>query len=156
LETHPIGYYLDLERWDQKGLGIKINYVDPLNVGKGNDQVMTTIKNPDLFVSEESFDALAKDKSTSIKFTPTQVPKDVSAEKLSADAKQTNNAMLALIILQIVAQIALRGGMDDLWSMFFTLQIVCYLKFYGVIVPTNVATYRDQFVKLIEFNVFNP
>jgi len=121
LETHPIGYYLDLERWDQKGLGIKINYVDPLNVGKGNDQVMTTIKNPDLFVSEESFDALAKNKATSIKFTPTQVPKDVSAEKLSADAKQTNNAMLALIILQIVAQIALRGGMDDLWSMFFTL-----------------------------------
>jgi len=117
---------------------------------------MTTIKNPDLFVSEASYDALAKSKATSIKFTPTQVPKDVSEEKLNADAKQTNNAMLALIILQIVAQIALRGGMDYLWSMFFTLQIVCYLKFYGVIVPTNVNTYREQFVKLVEFNVFNP
>jgi hypothetical protein len=46
--------------------------------------------------------------------------------------------------------------MDDLWSMFFTLQIVCYLKFYGVIVPTNVNIYRDQFVKLVEFNMFNP
>jgi hypothetical protein len=46
--------------------------------------------------------------------------------------------------------------MTDLWSMFFTLQIVCYLKFYGVIVPTNVHVYRDQFVKLVEFNMFNP
>jgi len=36
-DTNPIGYYLDLERWDDKGLGIKINYIEPLNVGKGND-----------------------------------------------------------------------------------------------------------------------
>jgi len=125
-------------------------------VGKGNDQVMTTLKNPDLFVSASSGEALPSDAATSIKFSPTQVPKDVSEDKLNADAKQTNNAMVALIILQVVAQIALEGAMDDLWSMFFTLQIVCYLKFYGVIVPTNVNIYRDQFVKLIEFNMLNP
>lgn len=147
---------MDLENWDENGIDIKINYTDPLMVGKGNDQVMTTLKNPDLFVSASSGEALPKDAATSIKFSPTQVPKDVSENKLNADAKQTNNAMIALIILQIVAQLALKGGMDDLWSMFFTLQIVCYLKFYGVIVPTNVNIYRDQFVKLVEFNMFNP
>ena len=90
-------------------------------VGKGNDQVMTSLKNPDLFVSAASGEALPKDKATSVKFSPTQVPKDVSEEKLKADSQQTNNAMVALIILQIVAQLALKGGMDDLWSMFFTL-----------------------------------
>jgi len=147
---------LDLEKWDENGIGIKVNYTDPLMVGKGNDQVMTTLKNPDLFVSASSGEALPKDAATTIKFSPTQVPKDVSEDKLNADAKQTNNAMLALIILQIVAQLSLKGGMDDLWSMFFTLQIVCYLKFYGVIVPTNVTVYRDQFVNLVEFNVLNP
>lgn len=155
-ETNPIGYYLDMENWDENGIDIKINYTDPLMVGKGNDQIMTTLKNPDLFVSASSGEALPKDKATSVKFSPTQVPKDVSEDKLNADAKQTNNAMIALIILQIVAQVALDGCLDDLWSMFFTLQIVCYLKFYGVIVPTNVNIYRDQFVKLVEFNVFNP
>jgi len=155
-ETNPIGYYLDMEKWDENGIGIKVNYTDPLMVGKGNDQVMTTLKNPGLFISASSGEALPKEDATTIKFSPTQVPKDVSEDKLNADAKQTNNAMLALIILQIVAQISLKGGMDDLWSMFFTLQIVCYLKFYGVIVPTNVTVYRDQFVNLVEFNVFNP
>lgn len=155
-ETNPIGYYLDMEKWDENGIGIKVNYTDPLMVGKGNDQVMTTLKNPDLFVSASSGEALPKEDATTIKFSPTQVPKDVSEDKLNADAKQTNNAMLALIILQIVAQLSLKGGMDDLWSMFFTLQIVCYLKFYGVIVPTNVTVYRDQFVNLVEFNVLNP
>jgi hypothetical protein len=155
-ETNPIGFYLDMEKWDANGIKIAINYTDPLMVGKGNDQVMTTLKNPDLFVSAASGEALPKDKATSVKFSPTQVPKDVSEDQLNSDAKQTNNGMVALIILQIVAQLALRGGMDDLWSMFFTLQIVCYLKFYGVVVPTNVHVYRDQFVKLVEFNMLNP
>ena len=70
-ETNPIGYYLDLESWDENGLGIKINYTDPLMVGKGNDQVMTTLKNPDLFVSQASGKALPKEDATTIKFSPT-------------------------------------------------------------------------------------
>jgi hypothetical protein len=90
---------LDLKNWDENGIDIKINYTDPLMVGKGNDQVMTTLKNPDLFISASSGEALPKDKATSIKFSPTQVPKDVSENKLNSDAKQTNNAMIALIIL---------------------------------------------------------
>jgi hypothetical protein len=88
-----------MEKWDENGIGIKVNYTDPLMVGKGNDQVMTTLKNPDLFISASSGEALPKDKATSIKFSPTQVPKDVSENKLNSDAKQTNNAMIALIIL---------------------------------------------------------
>jgi len=155
-ETNPIEYYLEMDSWNDDGVAIKINYKDPLMVGKGNDQVMTTLKNPDLFISASSGEALPKDKATTVKFSPTQVPKDVSETKLNADAKQTNNAMVALIILQIVAQLALKGGLTELWSLFFTLQIVCYLNHYGVVVPTNVHVYRDQFVKLVEFSMLSP
>lgn len=70
-ETNPIGYYLDLESWDSNGVKIAINYTDPLMVGKGNDQVMTTLKNPDLFVSAASGEALPKEDATTIKFSPT-------------------------------------------------------------------------------------
>lgn len=98
-ETNPIGYYLSMTKWDENGIGIQINYTDPLMVGKGKDQVMTSLKNPDLFVSAASGEALPKDKATSVKFSPTQVPKDVSEEKLKSDSQQTNNAMVALIIL---------------------------------------------------------
>jgi hypothetical protein len=70
-ETNPIGYYLDMEKWDENGIGIKVNYTDPLMVGKGNDQVMTTLKNPDLFVSASSGEALPKEDATTIKFSPT-------------------------------------------------------------------------------------
>jgi hypothetical protein len=36
-ETNPIGFYLDMEKWDANGIKIRINYTDPLMVGKGND-----------------------------------------------------------------------------------------------------------------------
>ena len=36
-EAKPIKYYLDMRDWHTMGLGIKINFEDPLQVGKGND-----------------------------------------------------------------------------------------------------------------------
>lgn len=40
--------------------------------------------------------------------------------------------------------------------MFFTLQIVCYLKIYDVPIPGNADIYIVEFTKLIEFDVLNP
>ena len=36
-EANPIGYYLDMKEWTADGLGIQINYTDPLMIGKGDD-----------------------------------------------------------------------------------------------------------------------
>ena len=60
-----------MESWDENGLGIKINYTDPLQIGKGNDQVMTTLKNPGLLISKSSGNSVPKDKATTVKFSPT-------------------------------------------------------------------------------------
>jgi len=64
--------------------------------------------------------------------------------------------MLGMIIIQLVGQLFLGGGLNDLWSMFFTLQLVCFLKYYAIPIPSNIDIYRDEFVKLVSFNVFNP
>ena len=40
--------------------------------------------------------------------------------------------------------------------MFFTLQIICYLKIYDVAIPANADIYVVEFTKLIEFDVLNP
>jgi hypothetical protein len=100
-ESNPIGYFLDMEKWDESGLGIRINYTDPLQVGKGNDQIMTTLKNPDLFVSAASGKPVPQKSATSVKFSPPQVPKGVSEDRLLKDATNTNNAMLGMIIIQL-------------------------------------------------------
>lgn len=66
-ETTPIKYYLDMTKWDEKGLGIKVNFDDPLQVGKGSDQIMTSLKDPSMFVSQESESSIPKNKATSVK-----------------------------------------------------------------------------------------
>ena len=70
-ESKPIGYYLEMTDWDPKKLGMKINFDDPLMVGKGNDQVMTALKDPSLFVSKASGTAISKEKATSVKVAKT-------------------------------------------------------------------------------------
>ena len=50
---------------------------------------MTTLKNPDMFISKASGNSVPKDKATSVKFSPPQVPKGVSEKKLNNDAKET-------------------------------------------------------------------
>jgi hypothetical protein len=110
-----------MKEWTPNGLGIQINYTDPLMIGKGDDQVLTTLKNPAMFVSKASGKSVPKDKATSVKFSPPQVPKGVSEKALIKDATEANNAMIALIFVQLAAQILLKSSMNDLWGMFFTL-----------------------------------
>jgi len=45
-EKRPIDYYLDIDDWTEKNLGIAIVFNDPLNAGRGNDNVMTSLRNP--------------------------------------------------------------------------------------------------------------
>jgi hypothetical protein len=50
-ERRPIDYYLDMGDWTDKNLGLSIVFADPLNAGRGNDNVMTSLRNPQMFVS---------------------------------------------------------------------------------------------------------
>ena len=40
--------------------------------------------------------------------------------------------------------------------MFYTLQILCYLKIYGTVIPSNADIYIVEITKLVEFDVLKP
>ena len=71
-----------MTNWDPTKLGMKINFDDPLMVGRGNDQVMTSLKDPGMFVSEAGGVSISKEKAVSVKVAKTQVAKGVSEEDL--------------------------------------------------------------------------
>lgn len=48
-ESTKIEFYLDMSGWTSTKLGIGINFTEPLNVGRGNEQVLTSMKNPIMF-----------------------------------------------------------------------------------------------------------
>ena len=81
-EAKPIEYYLEMNEWDPKGLGLHIVYKEPLQIGKGGDSIMSSIKNPAMFVSEETGLSLPADKATSAKIAPTQMATGVSEATL--------------------------------------------------------------------------
>ena len=117
---------------------------------------MTALKDPSLFVSKASGTAISKDKAISVKEAKTQCAKGVKEEDLNSQSTTAKNGAYGLIAIQIVAQLLLKGTMKDLWGMFFTLQIICYLAMYNIVLPANSQIFQEQFTNLIEFELLQP
>ena len=64
--------------------------------------------------------------------------------------------MAAFVIIQLVLQIFLKGLVEDLWGLYFTIQLCAYLTLYGVNMPSVTEMYVDQFRALVDFDIFEP
>ena len=49
--------------------------------------------------------------------------------------------MNSIMVLQLGGQLMLKSSLADLWSLFYTLQIICYLKYYVITIPSNAEIY---------------
>jgi hypothetical protein len=62
------------------------------------------------------------DKDASIESTmPAQLPKGVSEEDVLRQATITRYAITAILIAQILSQLAIKGSMDYTWSLYNAL-----------------------------------
>ena len=50
----------------------------------------------------------------------------------------------------------LKGALNDLWGLFFTLQVLCYLIIYDTIIPSSAEMYLTEITKIIEFDIISP
>jgi hypothetical protein len=64
--------------------------------------------------------------------------------------------MTVVIIVQIIMQAFLKGVIEDLWGLYFTLQLCAYLTLLNVSIPGNAEIYIQQFRELVDFDVFKP
>jgi len=87
---------------------------------------------------------------------PTQLPKGVSEKAITGSAKSAKDAMTVIIIVQIIMQGFLKGVIEDLWSLYFTLQLCSYLTLLNVSIPGNAEIFVQQFRQLVDFDVFKP
>ena len=74
-----------------------------------------------MFVSSTTGEVLQEDKIDLIKKVPKQLPEGVSEEQVKAQAESASGAVYALIIVQLLAQLLMKGKMDALWSLYFAL-----------------------------------
>jgi len=75
----------------------------------------------------------------------------VDPAKLESQAAAASSSLLVVVILQIVLQLFLKNMLDDLWSLFFSLQLLCYTKIYSVTIPSNAEVFLTEITNLIEF-----
>jgi len=113
------------------------------------------IKNPSLFVSKYG-DEMTAEKTTMVQPVPRQLPKGVDADAVEASADSAGNAVKGIMIIQLVAQVFLKGALDNLWSLLFTLQMCCFLVIYKIPIPSNGMMYIKNYTSLIRFEVLKP
>lgn len=81
-ESEPIEYFLEMNKWDENGLAVQIKYKNPLLVGKGNDNIATSLKNTALFAPASGAKPLSASEGTTASGSPPQVPKGVDEDQL--------------------------------------------------------------------------
>ena len=62
---------------------------------------------------------------------------------------QMKSAMVGVVIVQIIASIFLKGGMSEVMSLFYTLQIVVTLKYYDVPMPANIDEFTERIREVV-------
>ena len=50
----------------------------------------------------------------------------------------------------------MKGAINDLISLYFTLQIICYISIYDTPLPSNTEIYMYEFTNMIEFKALKP
>lgn len=144
--------------WTSDGMQVQVNFSDPLLISQGRvlDKIIVKIMDKDKFRSQKNGNTLMSDRVYLQKPIKKQLPAGVSEEEIKKKAKTAAFSMGALMIVEAFLQICLKGILTDLWVLFFTLQIICYLQIYDVPLPANTVIYVDEITKVIEFDLLNP
>ena len=98
-----------------------------------------------MFVSKSSNEPIQSDQNILVKYVPVQLPKGVDIKEVYDQVKTTKNSMTALVIIQLVSQLFLKSKLEQLWNLFFTLQLICYLKTYSLDLPANADLFVIEF-----------
>lgn len=104
------------------------------------------MKKPELFVSEESGEALKKigdEDLHFIKLVPRQIPNDVDEESLNSQAHTASLILLVIVIIMLNTAFWLNAEMHHFWTFLSMLQIVVYMPIIKVNLPPNTEIYLE-------------
>jgi hypothetical protein len=60
------------------------------------------------------------------------------------------------VFIRLGLQTVLKGSLEDMWTLFYTMQIMCYMIYYSIRFPSNSEIYLNEFRGIIEFDILNP
>lgn len=87
---------------------------------------------------------------------PRQLNEDVDEEALAESAASTSANLGFMLIVQLVLQPILKGGLDSLWSMFYTLQMMKVIPLFNIYIPATLEMYLNEIRGLLDFDKMSP
>jgi hypothetical protein len=157
-EETNVTFYLTLKSWTSSNMEINMNFSDPLAVSDGinPDNIVVTIKNPDLFISKETFQKLPGDRTMMAIRMPRQFPEGVDSEAVEHQAVVLKYVIIGILIVILLISIKVRASFENLWNMYFTLQMIVYMDVFTTAVPANAVICSQEIKELIDFDFLNP
>jgi hypothetical protein len=64
--------------------------------------------------------------------------------------------LIAILIILVAIQVAVKGNFRDYWALFFILQFIAYSTYYDTSLPGNAEIYIDEIANLVNLSFINP
>ena len=87
---------------------------------------------------------------------PVQAADEGNSEQIERLISTATKSVSAVIGLQIIVQLLLKGAIDHTWAFFFIFQLMCNLDFYDVPFPFLAENITFELRKLVDFFYLNP
>jgi hypothetical protein len=91
-----------------------------------------------------------------VDFFPRQTLLGVDLEKLDDEVEEFTTLGLGIVITIFGIMLYTRGRTHDLWTMFYVLQMLCYLTIYDVPLPASAQAFLEVISKHINFYLISP
>ena len=149
-----IEYDLYIKEWEPRYMVLQCNFTDPTVVSYGYefDVARINVRNRFLFTSAESGQTLKEEYASDINDFPRQVLPGIDSFALQAETQKAGFAVVAVAIVIMLCHLCLGGSLNDAWTLYYTMQMMCYLEIYDVSLPANAHLYLAEFTKIIELD----
>ena len=137
----------------------QFNFSDPTLISQGDtlDKTYVKIKDTSYFkpaALAASFDSTVLTKEV-VAIVPKQLPLNIDAEKLQTTIASSQQSVLAILIIQVVAQILLKGSLKLIIDLFLAIQMAVYVLLFNLRLPALAEMVLLEFKNLIEFRMLN-
>ena len=147
-----MNFTVDLVDWTEDQLVINLNFSKPELVSKiDKDFIIANVLHPEMFTSKESNVALNSSLTKIINMIPRQLPRGIDEESVKTIGSTSEKIVLAIAIIQIAIQYFLKGALDRLWQMYFTMQMLSYMTFYDTPLPALAEFGLELTTSMVEF-----
>ena len=152
-------YSVDLVEWSPRQIVFTFNFSDPMIISQGDvlDKTYVRFKDTSIIQPAENgvrfnFEELLTEV---VVIVPKQLPFHYNERAVNAGIQTAQKTPSAIMIMQVVAQIVLKGSLKLIIDLFLAIQMAVYVLLFNLKLPALAEMILQELKNLIEFRILN-